>query len=541
MKKHILVLGLFMATFQCALGQGISDKVDIKWAPELEKKKDRLFFGTYLARDDSYIYSYRNFWGLSETIEGGSVTFRKFSKDLQLVHSKEHPLKNEGKDVILRSVQYFNDKIYLFTSFKNKKTRIHYFFAETLDKETFESNGDLKKLAEFPFGSKKDTKAGAFHLKMSSDSSKILVYYDIPIKKRQPEEYGFHVLDISLNEIWHKQVKLPYNEELFVTKDYEVGNNGDVYLLGKKYYRDPGVKRILTKKNGEPEYHYLILGYRNQGVEEKEYSLKTNQHFLNEVEITINQQQDIICAGFYTEDSEIGTKGSYFLKIDGVTSVIKEQSFNEFPLDFITKNFSNRESRKADRQAEKGKNVELEYYVLDHMIQREDGGILLVGGQDSSFESSYQVPNTGRTKSSITHYNNNIIVANLEPDGTVQWASKIAKQQTATSSAYLGYHLSVVGDKLYLLFNDKIRNLNFSGEGKPAIYGWKVWEDGNTVMLVEIDRDGNFSREALYTGRNRLVLERRGSVQISKSEFLFVGHRPIGKRFRPIFGIITFK
>jgi len=254
-----------------------------------------------------------------------------------------------------------------------KRKRIPYTFS-VLIKVRLQK--ELTKVGEIDYSGNRKLNAGNFGFELSDDSTKVLIYYNLPFDKGEKEKFGFHVYDNQFNPLWEKQVTLPYLEELFDVEDYEVDNSGNVHLLGLIYK-----EKRKTKRKGDPNYKYQILSYSNQGSALEEYPIQIKDKFLTDMQIAINEEQDIICGGFYSAEGTYSIEGSYFLKIDSDTKEIKSKAFQEFGIDFVTQNLSNREEKASKRKDAKGKNVELYRYELDDIILRTDGGAILVGEQ----------------------------------------------------------------------------------------------------------------------------------------------------------------
>lgn len=155
----------------------------------------------------------------------------------------------------------------------------------------------------------------------------------MPYEKKENERFGFHVLDERLTSLWEKQITLPYQEELFDVERFRVDSQGNVHVLGQIYN-----KKRKAKRRGEVNYQYQILSYRNKGNSLTEYPVALGDLYIQDMQIDVNRQQDIICAGFYSEDASASIKGSYFLTIDGRTKAIKQKSHKPFNADFITQN-----------------------------------------------------------------------------------------------------------------------------------------------------------------------------------------------------------
>ncbi len=533
MKKTIIILGLLTFSILISFGQSKSKKVDILWGLE-QKKSKRSTLSDIVGYDKTGIYAIKT-QNTGLIGYNTKITLEHYNNKMNQTKSVEINLEEQNKKTYFEFIIQLNNELYLFSSFKNQKLKRNFLFVQSINKKTLQFNKDLKKIAEINYSGKSKFNAGNFDFVLSRDSSKVLIYYNLPYDKYGSEKFGFNVFDNNLNELWEKKITLPYKEELFDVEDYLIDNNGNVHLLGM-IFKD----KRKDKRRGEPNYKYQILSYLNDGESIKEYPIKIEGKFLTDMQIAVNDEQDMICGGFYSNVGTFSIIGSYFIKVDGKTKEITAKSFKEFGIDFITQNMSQRKENKAKAKAAKGKNVELYEYDLDNIILKNNGGAMLVGEQyyvrviTNTYRSSSGVMSTSTT---YYYYFNDIIVINMSPDGNIEWAEKIAKRQLTTNDRgfYSSYTLSVVGDKMYFVFNDNPKNLFYKGEGK--LYNFNKGKESLTV-LVELDSDGKQTREALFSSGEADILTRpKVCEQISENEMILFGQRRKTHRFAKI----TFK
>jgi hypothetical protein len=534
MKKVILTLNLFIFLALNAIGQAKSEKADIVWGPEKKSFKN-VTLSDVVGYDETGIYALKQTKGLFGL--GATLFLEHYDQKMTLSKSVEFELKQQKEERDYEFILYLNHEMYLFSSITNKATKKNTLFVQGINKSNLQPDQELRKVAAIDYAGNSRYNSGRFDFELSNDSSKVLIYYSLPYDKGESKKFGFHVLDDRMNPLWEKQVTLPYLEELFDVEDYEVDNEGNVHLLGLIFK-----EKRKEKRKGTPNYTYQILSYLNSGNRLREYPVKIEGKFLTDMQITINQDQDIICGGFYSTEGTFSIKGSYFLKIDGETKRIKSKEFQEFRVDFIMQNLSEREERKTKKKAaRKGKEPELYQYSLNDIILKDDGGALLVGEQyfirTSTTSTYYANGGGGGTTTTYWYYYNDIIVINISPEGKIEWTEKIAKKQITADDGgfYSSYALTVVGDKLYFVFNDNPKNLFYRGEGK--LYNFKKNREA-LVVLVTLDRNGRQTREALFSSKQADILTRpKVCEQISKNEMVLFGQ----KRWKQRFAKVSFK
>ena len=365
----------------------------------------------------------------------------------------------------------------------------------------------------------------------------MLIYYNLAHKLSKTEKYALQVLDNELRLLWKTEVNIPHGEDVFTVRDYLVDPFGEVHILGRLYK-----EKQKEKRNGEPNYNYQILSYTNNGTDFEQYTVDLEGKFLTEMKIAVNDHQDIICGGFYSSKGTTSIDGSYFLKIDGQSKEIVSQEFEEFSLDFITENLSARQEKKAKKKAAKGKNLEMFQYDLRKIILNENGGAVLIGEQffiHTSIVYTSTANGGGSTTTNYQYYYNSIIVINMSAEGKIEWTKSIPKRQVTSNDNgfFSSFALSVVGDKLYFVYNDNPKNL-LPPEKKGDIYAMSGSRKKRGVTLATLSLNGDLKRESLVSaGEVEIYIRPKTCEQISQNELIIFGQRKKKQRFAKV----TFK
>jgi hypothetical protein len=504
----------------------LSGVLSLLFGQQIDAGKFRVNFGAALKGHKSRTsfkivdYDKKGVYVLSET--KGKYAIENYDNQNNLVKSEAIELKFQKKKRSLEFLLGFNDQLHLFTSFQNQKLKKNFLFEEKINKSTLLPTGELKKVAEIDYSEFSKYKKGTFNYKLSRDSNNVLVYYNLPSKKKAPEKFGFHVYNKTLDKSWHKEVELPYKDELFTVTDYKVDNLGNVHLLGKVYQDKPEDER-----RDEPNYNFVLLSYLDSGKKLKKHSIKCGEYFLKDMQVEVTDSGDIVCAGFYSSFDSYSVKGAFFLRIDEETKAIKAKKFKEFNLDFITQNLSDKQEAKTRKKAAKGKNVEMHNYVLEDLILKSNGGALLLGENSYTYLTTHTSSNGngGTTTTTTTHYvNNDIIAISISPDGEIEWTQKIAKKQHTTNDGAMwsSYSLMIDRNKMYFFFNDNVENVGYK-EGQDKFHTFVNYKKG-VVMCVELDSKGNKQRSPLFETKVAQVFIRPGvNLQIADKEIVVFG------------------
>ena len=527
MRKLILLMGILLFFTQGAFAQKKAKNIDIKWTSEKKCKKIYFTQDAVFAYDDTGYYILR---------KAGAIKEKNYlvhiDNKLNLDKSREIFLGKGRKKRHLHHFRGFNNKLYMYTTFLNRN--INSLYVQTVNKKTLMPNEDIKKLISFEH--KKKNGIGNFSVLTSRDSTKLMVYYNLPYQENEKEKFGFYIYDKEMNEIWSKQITLPYKDKLFVIKDYDIDNNGAVHILGKLFN-----KKAKDKRKGKVNYRYQILSYYNNGTELKRYDIRLKGKFVKDVKMVVNDDKDIICAGFYSDDNSDSIKGIYFVKIDHETKELITESYKKFDSNFITQYMKEGAKKNTKKRIAKGKNVELYSYDLNDIVLKKDGGAVLIGEDyDSSvMTSTYFKGNGGYGKQTTYYYTyNNIIVINISPKGQILWAQKVPKRQTSNAPGYFASYASMITDhKIYLLYNDNPKNLISGENDKGKIYNLSNLKK-SVIVLASLDSDGKLTRDIIpKPDKTKLFLIPKASTQINDDTMIIFIKR--ARKYR--YAKLTFK
>lgn len=494
------------------------------WGNDLRKSRPSSNISQILGEDEEFIYA----------VMSTSIRLDEdFREETQAANARTNRERNSlvkydralnlKKEVNLvpkmgkKRMQYeFSAKVgtelYAFSSILDRQTRENVLMAQTINPTTLQLSKQPERVASASIRNARNI--GTFAYQMSRKKSHILFVGYEPYKRGEQEKFNLFVYDNEMKAQWERAITIPYLDELFSIERFLVDDRGDVYVLGKRYF-----DRVQSRRRGKPNYSYVILAYRFQGLEFEEYEIKLKDNFITDLNFTINDAGDLICAGFYSDRGTMSVKGTYFMSIDALTQEQKSEGFKEFDMGFLTQ-FMN------DRQAARGR--ELYDYRLEEIILRADGGAILIAEQyfvDRVTTTDFN----GAVRIQYYYNYNDIIVVNINPDKTIEWAVKVPKrQQTVDDFGYFSSFTHAISDRnLYLVFNDNARNLTQENRRNPLGYNGTR----SSVVLVTIDPEGNILKEVISSNRAEGIITRpKSSQQVSKNRLIIYGSR--GKRYK---------
>ncbi len=498
--------------------------VDIKWGEEYKEPRNSVLT-EFIGKDADGFYALRQGLGEGFLSKEGSIFIERYNSRMKLVKTNEIKLTYKKKDLVFEDIQLINGDLVLFTSFKNRKKKTHYLFSQTISKKSLKPRTDFQIISQVP--TRTQFAEGTFSLEFSRDSSKILVFSQLPYKNKSPEKYHIKVMDQNLESLWENDITLPYSDEKFRIKEYRVDKQGNVFVLGQ--ISPDGFSRM--KKGGRPNYQYTLLTYTKDETLAPEYKIDLEDKFITELTFRIQKNGDPVCAGFYSDRSTNSMRGTYFFKIDKSTGNVYNINLKEFEFDFLTELLSDRKKRRAQRAEENDdqrRQVELFEYDLDRLVLRSDGGAVLIAEQyyitqeNERFRDMYGF---WQTRVTNRYHYNDIIVVNINPAGEIDWATHVPKRQVTQNDGgyFSSYAIAVTGKAIYLAFNDNAKNYdrNLEANRTYAFNGSR-----SVVTLAEVRPDGSMSRHILFSNRDEGILTRpKVCRQIGRDKIVIYGER----------------
>ncbi|MBK9013759.1 MAG: hypothetical protein IPM82_06530 [Saprospiraceae bacterium] len=467
-----------------------------------------------------------------------------FNRDMKLVRSEEMDLKYKRKQRDFENVLYLGGKLYLLSSFNNTAKKRNYLFKQELSTKSLVPGKTLDMVCETEARNKEVE--GTFAYSISKDSSKLLIYNELPYEKKDPERFGFRVFDQNFQLAWEKNIVLPYNDDKFTVEEYRVDNEGNVFLLGVLYEDD-----AKWRRRGSPTYKYIVLAYMDNGTAFEEYRIDLADKFITDLTFRIGNDGKLVFSGFYSERGTYSVKGTYFFHLDPKSRAVQDRKATEFDFNFLTAFMSDRNKQKALEAVEKNdtrKAPELYDYSLDELILRSDGGAVLVAEQYfveqenyrnspyglypyySPFYDPFYYNRYGQTQTDYYYHYNDIIVVNISPTGEIEWSARIPKRQETRNDGgyYSSYAMATTRDGFFFLFNDDSRNFG-RDDGKLYTY---TGGNNSVVALAQVNIKGEVSVAPLTSNRDAGVTVRpKMCKQIGKREMAVLGERGRGYRF----------
>lgn len=401
--------------------------------------------------------------------------FEIYDQNLRFKH--EVQLEFEKENIIPTGVMAKDSAFHFFYTFKEKDTIVFRAIA-------FDKNVAIKDSITYNKKHKKEVSSNP-RFAFSKDKSKVVVFTP-----------NVQFLNIQLFD--NKSLALIYDYNLVVDginlkNDFEkitVANNGDIFITTQKssmWSRDESnmvnLIRILDKDK------YTVHHFKAEEDEIKEMKLDYD-----------NKNNRLVMAGFTTSGDESKANGYFGFSIqpndlpDAADILI-----NRFTPEFI-----------AEVSGKKNKrNRELDDYVIQDLVVRNDGGVIIFAETVREFARRSQMNSPSQfgnfpMRGFIDYYHEDLVLLATYPDGNEHWQKVMFKKQFSQddNAVYSSFFIFKTPSRIRLLYNDEIKN-------------------SNTVSEYLIDPMGNFERRSvLSTEYQNLKLRFKDAIQTGTSSLI---------------------
>jgi hypothetical protein len=437
------------------------------------------------------------------TTESGLIICRSEKKEifLELLSSSATVLKSvplSGQTFQKLEKEFvggfiIDGNLYLRFSARDKKAKMLYTFIDKYNPETLSFEETVRKeevdieasRSVYWYGiglsrALSEYAENGFHV---SNGSKYVVEYNSDFEKDKdaPEKLEITVFDSQMKEVWKREYEMPYSNSNFAIYKVIVDDFGNTHLLGKEY--PEGRKKA---KRGQQNYKFHVLSFLENGGLLKDNILQLDASFITDCTIGITADQQLLTTGFYSKLGMSSIDGAYSMLIDLKTQKVLGSNVKEFDKEFIQMGMTDREKKKSDKKEDKGKDLEMPEFQLDHLILMPDGGWVLLAEQFYITVKTITTtsPNGGTSTRTVTYYHyDDIIAVKMNVKGEIEWNTKITKNQRATGYlSILSYVWSYCDGEFQIVYNSAPLSKD------------------NNVMVATIDDSGKTQITTLMEG-----------------------------------------
>ncbi len=529
---------LFPLLAMLFLSSGLSaQKADVKWGPPLESETtiqrflaehNGKFFTLSGHKDDLYLERY------------DSKNFKQeFSKKLVIPEL-------EGKEQNIEGIYYLQNRFVLFTSLYNSKLNTFTVHAYSFNGEGVMSNNSPELLS---IEAQSRAEGGDVGFFISDDSTRILMTHYAYFKKEKKQRVVLTVLDEKFATVTEANEEFPSSDrdEYHLVSNYMINNSGEIFFLHTKV--------IPAAKKEPAQSIYTIVSFTAKGERQRDFPVDLEGKRIDRLLFSFDVNENLLVSGFYETKSGkglfryTGISGTFFMSLDKNTGAEKEKSFQEFDKSLLENYYTPKQMEKSPLLPNS--------FVPRQIIQKEDGGVLSVYEQ---YSYSYSSGNGQAVE--VTYYGD-LLVTNINPDGTIKWVKIIPKRQMfvqrkasiglgvggggagasvgymfnlkSDQTIYYSYLLAITDDKIVFVFNDDPQNKDVI----PASESEMITKaKGAIPMMVTLSESGETTKKTLFEATDFDVMIRpRISFQSSDTRILIYGSKGDTDKF----GVLTIK
>lgn len=457
----------------------------------------------------AYLMRYKPGRGLSKE----KYWIEHYNAQMNMVARFEFQLPGEGSGD-LEDIISLNGQMYLIFSRPNPVDQSTQVILRPFSPRG-QVTGQERLLADLPANEK--YRRRQFDLEFSRDSSFILLYNQVPPEDDGLERFTLRVFDGDMNLFWSRDVKLPHADRGFSIRSYQVDPEGNVYLLARKTEANPDNRE-------ERQAVHFVYAYTRDGRQETVYQLDIAEAQLNRLLLRIAGNGDLVCAGLYGVPGQKANIGVCHIRINPLTKEAYKVDFLPFTAEFLTEAQGNDRGRRV---------ANTQFFQLRDLTLRSDGGCVLVAEEYFRTDDGGRQAGPGIPTNTLFYYND-IMVANVAPDGTYTWLRRIPKEQVTANDngRHSSFAQATVQDRFLFLYNDHPDSYRPNGNRS------RNFEDQNTVISIsEITRSGELSTVPMFFNIDAGIKARpRRCLQISARQMLIYGEQERVYRL----GLLTF-
>ena len=493
-------------------------------------KKDKITKRTFgiesLGFDGEYAYflylPYRAVF--AETSIGGMQNhlIAKFDRELNEVVKQEIVLENDNRKRQYHGACLVKDRLYVFSAFQNEEHKKHYLFVQSLDKQTLLPGDEMKKIGEIDYSGINKYNETQFHLELSPDNSKILVYYNLVNKDDENLRYGMYVFSSEMELIWKKEHMIPeISGGVFSFQRFRIDNEGNVYLKGTNYTDLDNYYETAAFKDREffsndifyadvPNYVTQLYRFSADGTQEY-VNISLPDKFVRSLTFLSEEDGKLFCAGIWSDPGTISARGTFTFSLDFNSKKISQLSSMEFGQDMIELGFDEKELTKFRKSIDNKQEWDPFDYQLSDIKSTENGKKYFIAEQNIRGTKVEKSGNMTTYRSIFLH--NDLFVTGLNKDRTIGKIQKISKRQYGPTVDYFNSYALLEKDKhLYFAYMEIMKKNTMLKNAEP----------GNTY-LVELSEDGSIRKSVIpeVEAKNRLFLLPGTGMQVWSHELIY--------------------
>jgi hypothetical protein len=450
-------------------------------------------------------------------------------KNMEAITEREIPIQEKGAS--FKGFEKYGPNIFFLYEAYDRENRTTSVYALKVDEKTLVTSGKIT-LGTYSSDNRYDQAEPTY--KLSSDSSKILLFVEGPDRKKENKKFFIGVFDTNLKTLWNKEIELPIGDRYISIYDQDITNDGKVFVAIKHY--DKEVTRQMVREDGAkvPSYTYKLLVYDAAHPAAKEITFNLDNQFIQGTKLAYNNNGSVTVAGLYKRKYNGNINGAFYTTFDANTSEVKDPKMVPFTPEMVT--LVDKDNFGTDKDSDPGL---FPGFRILHILNRSNGSVDLISEYYRLTVITVYNPSTHTSTTSYNYTYGDIVNTNIDKDGKAVFTRIPKNQRLTNSNIFLGYYPIIYGDKLVLLYNDDKDNVERDMAKKPDdVVNFKR----SVFMAATIDAKGNVSRQSVYSHVDEeYVTLPREVAKISDTKYLVVSDLLKLFKKRTRFGVMEMK
>ncbi len=466
MKKHFFVIS-FTLIFTTIYSQNIG--FQLKHGEGIRMKMSNLVTECReLGVIDNYVYFLMKPYQSTSSNEVLLMTQNHYiyKCDLKnnIIKVTELELKQDKKEKDFEGAMKLKNKVFVFSSFQNKKDKKHYLFVQNYNPATAALTNNHRLAAELDYSGYSKFNNTTFAMEVSPDSSKVLIFYSLVNKSGEVLRSGINIYDSEMNLLWkNDNVTAQFSQGYFEFMQFKVSNSGEVYLLGQHFqergnywekaqFSSRGFLSEHTYYVDVPNYTYKLYKYINKTAKVEGYTIGLPKKFIRNINILPSDNGNVLCTGFFSDPGKVSVIGSFYFELNMAAQTVENLSTLDFSKEMLTKDLNEQELKRFRRSIDNKQEWDPYSYITGGIKTKQNGDKYFIAEQ---YLNGIKTEVSGRVVyyQSI-HVHNDLIVVNLNKQNQITRIDKISKRQYwLIDYKYSSYASFEKNNNIYFLFN----------------------------------------------------------------------------------------
>ena len=220
------------------------------------------------------------------------------------------------------------------------------------------------------------------------------------------------------------------------------------------------------------------------------------------------------------------------------TSENPEVNYYDIPLDVINQNIKQKQiDKNNEKELDKNREVGLAYLVPKNIVTSTDSSdesMFIIG--EVQYSITYVTTDSkGRSSTSYSFYNNDILVTKINADNSLAWMKKLPKAQRGGAPKGNKSFKFIEGkNAMYLVFVDRIENLELGSDEIPKSFIESLFVKGHVTAYKLGYKNGDMEKISLFDMKSvkeqEIAFTLDNLFSISNDEFIVELYKKTDKK-----------